>query len=111
MGLSLILALIFIVYIQANLDMTYSMGPGKLVRHMQNPSYTYDTYLISMRRGPRISSVIDKSLSYSGPSYPSLPVYIYVTVRVSNQGFSQIPKTFRESVKFLFHSRIWSLNV
>ena len=36
---------------------------------------------------------------------------IYVTVRVSNQGFSQIPKTFRESVKFLFHSRIWSLNV
>ena len=38
-------------------------------------------------------------------------IYIYVTVRVSNQGFSQIPKTFRESVKFLFHSRIWSLNV
>ena len=29
-------------------------------------------------------------------------------VRVSNQGFSQIPKTFRESVKFLFHSRIRS---
>ena len=38
-------------------------------------------------------------------------VCIYVTVRVSNQGFSQIPKTFRESVKFLFHSRIRSLNV
>ena len=37
--------------------------------------------------------------------------HIYVTVRVSNQGFSQIPKTFRESVKFLFHSRIRSLNV
>ena len=36
---------------------------------------------------------------------------VYVTVRVSNQGFSQIPKTFRESVKFLFRSRIWSLNV
>ena len=36
---------------------------------------------------------------------------VYVTVRVSNQGFSQIPKTFRESVKFLFHSRIRSLNV
>ena len=30
---------------------------------------------------------------------------------MSNQGFSQIPKTFRESVKFLFHSRIRSLNV
>ena len=28
--------------IQVNLDMTDSMGPGKLVRHMQNPSYTYD---------------------------------------------------------------------
>ena len=25
---------------------------------------------------------------------------VCVTVRVSNQGFSQIPKTFRESVKF-----------
>ena len=28
--------------IQVNLDMTDSMGPGKLVRHMQNLSYTYD---------------------------------------------------------------------
>ena len=28
--------------VQVNLDMTDSMGPGKLVRHMQNPSYTYD---------------------------------------------------------------------
>ena len=36
---------------------------------------------------------------------------MYVTVKVSNQGFSQIPKTFRESVKFPFHSRIRSLNV
>ena len=26
--------------VQVNLDMTDSMGPGKLVRHMQNPSYT-----------------------------------------------------------------------
>ena len=25
--------------VQVNLDMTDSMGPGKLVRHMQNPSY------------------------------------------------------------------------
>ena len=61
--------------IQANLDMTDSMAPGKLVRHMQNPSYTYDTYLICMGLGPSISSVIDKSLLYSGPSYPSLPVW------------------------------------
>ena len=28
--------------IQVNLDMTDSVGPGKLVRHMQNPSYAYD---------------------------------------------------------------------
>ena len=49
--------------------MTDSMGPGKLVRHMQNPSYTYDEYLI------RISSVICENPSYSGPSYPSSPVY------------------------------------
>ena len=56
--------------------MTDSMGPGKLVRHMQNPSYTYDTHLICMGLGPSISSVIDKSPSYSGPSYQSSPVYL-----------------------------------
>ena len=61
--------------IQVNLDMTDSMGPGKLVPHMQNPSYTYDEYLICMGLGPSISSVICKNLLYSGPSYPSLPVY------------------------------------
>ena len=31
-----------VVVIQVNLDMTDSVGPGKLVRHMQNPSYAYD---------------------------------------------------------------------
>ena len=55
--------------------MTDSMGPGKLVRHMQNPSYTYDEYLICIVLGPCISSVICKNLPYIGPSYPSLPVY------------------------------------
>ena len=30
--------------VQVNLDMTDLMGSGKLVRHMQNPSYTYDEY-------------------------------------------------------------------
>ena len=60
--------------IQVTLDMTDSMGPGKLVRHMQNLSYTYDEYLICIRLGPSISSVICKNLSYSGPSYPSSPV-------------------------------------
>ena len=58
-----------------NLDMTDSMGPGKLVRHMQNPSYTYDEYLICIGLGPSISSVICKDPSYSGPSYPSSSVY------------------------------------
>ena len=47
--------------IQVNLDMTDSMGPGKLVRHMQNPSYTYDEYLICIGLGPSISSVICKN--------------------------------------------------
>ena len=60
--------------IQVNLDVTDSMGPGKLVRHMQNLSYTYDEYLICIGLGPSISSVICKNLSYSGPSYPSSPV-------------------------------------
>ena len=41
-------------------------------------SYTYDTYLICMGLGPSILSVIEKSLSYSGPSYPSSPVFIRI---------------------------------
>ena len=41
---------------------------------MQNPSYTYDEYLICIGRGPSISSGICKHLSYSDPSYPSSPV-------------------------------------
>ena len=65
----------YFLQIQVNLDMTDSMGPGKLVRHMQNLSYTYDEYLICMGLGPSISSVICKNLSYSGPSYPSSPVF------------------------------------
>ena len=64
------------VAVQVNLDMTDSMGPGKLVRHMQNPSYTYDEYLICIELGPSKLSVICKNLSYSGPSYPSSPVVV-----------------------------------
>ena len=60
--------------IQVNLDMTDSMGPGKLVRLMQNPSYRYDEYLICIGLGPSTSSVICKNPLYSGPSYPSSPV-------------------------------------
>ena len=60
----------FPLIIQVNLDMTDSMGPGKLVRliHMTNTC---------IRLGPCISSVICKNLSYSGPSYPSSPVYSF----------------------------------
>ena len=64
----------FCMIVQVNLDMTDSMGPGKLVRHMQNPSYTHDEYLIFIGLGPSISSVICKNPSYSGLSYPSSPV-------------------------------------
>ena len=60
--------------------MTDSMGPGKLVRHMQNLLYTYDEYLICIGLGPSISSVICKNPSYSGPSYPSSPIYIYIYI-------------------------------
>ena len=63
-----------IISLQVNLHMTDSMGPGKLVRHMQNPSHTYDEYLICIGLVPSILSVICKNLSYSGPSYPSSPV-------------------------------------
>ena len=68
--------------IQVNLDMTDSLGPGKLVRHMQNPSYTYDKYLKCIGLGPSISSVICKNPSYSGPSYPSSPVLTSIFVCV-----------------------------
>ena len=64
----------FSKFLQVNLDMTDSMGPGKLVRHIQSPSYTYDEHLICIGLGPSISSVICKNLSYSGPSYTSSPV-------------------------------------
>ena len=42
------------IVVQVNLDMTDSMGPGKLVRLMQNPSYTYDKYLICIGQGRSI---------------------------------------------------------
>ena len=74
------------IHIQVNLDMTDSMGPGKLVRHMQNPAYTYDGYLICIELGPSISSVICNNPSYSGPSYPSSPVLSYSSI---SQGSSR----------------------
>ena len=66
--------------------MTDSMGQGKLVRHMQNPLYTYDEYLICIGLGPSISSVICKNLSYTGPSYPSSPVLLpYGSIILTSQ--------------------------
>ena len=74
-----------------NLDMTDSMGLGILVRHMQNPSYTYDEYLICSGLGPSISSVICKNLSYSGPSYPSSPVFTQVLISQIGTNQEQAP--------------------
>ena len=76
------MVVVVVVIVQVNLNITDSMGPGKLVRHMQNPLYTYDEYLICIGLGPSISSVICKNLSYGGPSYPSSPVVEVVTVVV-----------------------------
>ena len=64
--------------------MTDSMGPGKLVSHIQNLSNTYNEYLICIGLGASISSVICKNLSYSGPSYPSSPVVLSIIVIVFN---------------------------
>ena len=64
--------------LQVNLDMTDTKGAGKLVCHMQNLSYTHDKYLICLGLGPGILSVIDESPSYSGPSYPSSPVLVFI---------------------------------
>ena len=75
--------------VQVNLDMTDSMGPGKLVRHMQNPSYTYDEYLICIGLGPSILSVICENPSYSGPSYPSSPVLGNVFLNASRISISK----------------------
>ena len=66
------------------------MGPGKLARHMQNPSYAYDEYLICIGLVPSISSVICKNPSYSGPSYPSSPVLaITMALYVLYRGFRE----------------------
>ena len=79
--------------VQVNLDMTDSMGPGKLVRHMQNPLYTYDEYLICIGLGPSISSVICKNPSYSGPSYPSSPV-IQCVYLMGKRGLCMLSHSF-----------------
>ena len=60
------------------------MGPGKLVRYMQNPSYTYDTYW-------------DQAYRPSGPSYPSLPVF------ECNQIFCHVYDNELASCKFNLH--------
>ena len=50
-----------------------------LYRHMESGLRMVQyTYLICMGVGPSILSVIAKSLAYSGPSYPSSPVFVKV---------------------------------
>ena len=44
-----------------------------------------------MGLGPSISSVIAKSPSYSGPSYPSSPVYIYIYIYTGELGYDGPP--------------------
>ena len=80
--------------------MTDSMGPGKLVRHMQNPSYTYDEYLLCIGLGPSISSVICKNPSYSGPSYPSSPVLVKIKLGNSDLYQFWIKNLFLEFFDF-----------
>ena len=108
------------------------MGPGKLVRHMQNPSYTYDEYLICIGLGPSISSVICKNPSYSGPSYPSSPVVLinewFRTLRIifflflKLHDFENVPLNLVDLIHFLcqwkgiskFHHHFqgnWSLSL
>ena len=57
-------------------------GTRRISPPLQNPSYTYETYLICMGLGPSISSVIDKIPSYIGPSYPSSPVVLFRDLHV-----------------------------
>ena len=52
------------------LNGTRKIGPS----YAKSVVYIYDEYLICIRLGPSISSVICKNPSYSGPSYPSSPV-------------------------------------
>ena len=42
--------------------MTDSMGPGKLVRHMENPSYTYDEYFMHWTGTKHIVRHMQKSV-------------------------------------------------
>ena len=83
--------------------MTESMGPGKLVRHMQNPSYTYDEYLICIGLGPSISSFICKKTSYSGPSYQSSPVSLKNLIALKGN-LAPIFTCPSESVPILFNN-------
>ena len=89
--------------------MTDSMGPGKLVRHMQNLSYTYDEYLICIGLGPSILSVICKNLSYSGPSYPSSPVLSCTINWLKNK--ERIHKTPEEELLVQFWLTFSPLNL
>ena len=67
------------MYVSHTGELVYDgLNGTRKIGHMHNPSYTYDEYLICIGLGPSISSVICKNLSYSGPSYPSSPVYHFL---------------------------------
>ena len=75
--------------IQVNSDMTDSVGPGKLVRHKQNPSYAYD------RLNPSYANVYVIALGTSFDVYKSqnsdriclagLLLYMYLSAKNSRQ--------------------------
>ena len=62
--------------------MTDSMGPGKLVRHMQNPLYTYDEYFICTGLGPSIwSAICKKSVVQWSVISKFTCIYIYTYIQ------------------------------
>ena len=76
----------------------------KLVRHMQNPSYTYDKYLICIGLGPSKLSVTCKNPSYSGPSYPSSLVVGFYPQKVKIENSSW--KTLRRPLSCRLSNRL-----
>ena len=89
-----------------NLDITDSMGPGKLVRRMQNPSYTYDEYLIyasDWDQAYRLSyAKIRRTVVYGAPFVTSrilLTEYNSVQQNTNSVGQNVILSTERNSVQ------------
>ena len=75
-------------------------GTRKIGPSYAKKLYTYDEYLICIRLGPSISSIIGKNLSHSGPSYPGSPVIMKVIMIISVSIISIMKKRslFKEGV-------------